>query len=113
MPRLLQATEACAPQPRHIYQTLLGLFQPSPISAEAYFNPGLHNRGVFMRDVFVQKIAESAFFRFRCFSRKKLIAGNFLSEYGWVWSLYLNKHEFFFSEYDMTSGPGANKHELF
>ena len=37
----------------------------------------------------------------------------FFSEYDMTSGPGANKHEFFLSEYDMTSGPGANKREFF
>ena len=67
-----------------------------------------------MRDVFVQKIAESVFFRFRCFSRKKLIAGNFFkASMAWFGACISISMNFLISVKHYLQTPGANKREFF
>ena len=56
---------------------------------------------------------ENVLFAFLEVFARKLIAGYFLNEYDLVWSVYLKNKYFSLSEYDMTSGRGANKREFF
>ena len=81
-----------------------GLLQPRPSKK--------HNRSLSMHNVFVQNIAENDFSVFEAFRAKIKLPSIFKANMTWFGACISISRYFLLSEYDMPSGPGANKHDF-